>query len=261
MNLVLMNKNVSHRHSPMISIVVADDEPLARYKLGHLIRCEDDVQLVGEASSSADLLEVARLTRPDVIFVDFQMAGMDGFEALKTLSAKEGPLPRIVITAAHDRYAVRAFELNAVDYLLKPYAKERFQAALDRARLALRPSSPTLQNSRYDEKRDRLIFKSGGRILFIPMREIWFISAEENYVRLTTSSESHLLRDTISNFEMRLDPERFLRIHRSTIVNLRHVREMRSDGPRGELEAIMADGHRLSVSRGFRSRVTQLVSA
>ncbi|MDQ2842327.1 MAG: LytTR family DNA-binding domain-containing protein [Acidobacteriota bacterium] len=245
----------------MISAVITDDELLARHKLGYLLRGEPDVQVLGEATSGAELIELAKLTRPDIIFLDVQMAGMDGFDAVSALSVDTDWLPRVIFTTAYDKYAVRAFELNAVDYLLKPYTKERFQEALNRVRHHLSASNVAPRENSRDDQRDRLIFKTGGRIIFLPLHEICFISAEENYVRLVTSTESHLLRDTLSNFEKRLDPKRFLRIHRSTILNLRYIREMRSDGPRGELHAIMANGIRLPVSRGFRSRVTELVIA
>jgi two-component system LytT family response regulator len=245
----------------MITALITDDEPLARHKLGHLLRAESDVQVLGEASSGSEMIELARLTNPDLIFLDVQMPGMDGFDAMSALSLDSDRLPRIIFTTAYDTYAVRAFELNAVDYLLKPYTKERFQEALNRARHDISLDSVLTHNSKREDQKDRLIFRSSGRIIFLPMHEIWFVSAEENYVRLTTSTESHLLRDTISNFEKRLDRKRFLRIHRSTIINLRYVKEMRSDGPRGELDAVMANGHCLPVSRGFRSRVTELLTA
>jgi two-component system LytT family response regulator len=245
----------------MISTVITDDEVLARLKLRELIQTEPDVQLVGEASSARETVELVRATKPALLFLDIQMPEMDGFDAIRDLSNDGStPLPRIIFTTAYDKYAVRAFELHAIDYLLKPYTRQRFQEALVRAREVLRePTGAKPAGS--PAKLDRLVFKSGGRIIFLPFDELQAVHAEQNYVRLATASGTHMLRETMSSFEARLDPSLFARIHRSTIVNLRHVKEVRSDITPGEYSVVLLSGTKLPVSRGYRSRLTELVSA
>ena len=248
----------------MISAVITDDEVLARQKLSQLLREEPDVELLGEASSAMEAIELVKATRPDVLFLDIHMPGMDGFDTITAMS-DEGvvPLPRIIFTTAYDKYALKAFEIHAVDYLLKPYTRERFKEALARARAQLEQAktSPATAEAGREAPLDRLIFKSRGRIVFLPISELFWVTAEENYVRLSTNSENHMLRDTISNFESRLDPTKFLRIHRSTIVNLKYVKEIRTDSLRGEFAVVMTNGQKLSVSRGYRPKIMELVTA
>ena len=244
----------------MISVVITDDELLARHRLGRMLRDQPDFRVVGEASSGQELVQLAHLARPDLIFLEIQMPGLNGLQALEALDLEGEAHPRIIFTTAHDKYAARAFDMGAVDYLLKPYSQARFQQALDRARLEISDRGFTNPGARKDEQKDRLIFKSGGRIIFLPIHEILTVTAEENYLRITTATESHLLRETMSNFEARLDPKRFLRIHRSTIVNVRYVKEMKRSGPRGVLRTVMANGRSYPVSRGYRSRIAELVT-
>jgi two-component system LytT family response regulator len=248
----------------MISTVITDDEVLARLKLRELIQSEADVQLVGEASSAKETVELVRATQPALLFLDIHMPEMDGFEAIRDLSNDGAhPVPRIIFTTAYDKYAVRAFELHAVDYLLKPYTRERFQEALARARELIREPNGNegARTARPSSKLERLVFKSGGRIVFLPLDELHVVYAEQNYVRLATVDGTHMLRETMSSFESRLDPRIFVRIHRSTIVNLRHVKEIRTDATPGEYSVRMLNGTRLPVSRGYRSRLTELVTA
>lgn len=244
----------------MISVVITDDELLARHRLGRMLRDEPDIRVLGEASSGQEMVELAQLAQPDLIFLDVQMPGLNGLEALEALGLDGEIPPRIIFTTAHDQYAARAFDLRAVDYLLKPYSHARLQQALNRARHEIIGRGPAQPGTRKDEQKDRLIFKSGGRIVFLPIHEIWTITAEENYLRIATANESHLLRETMSRFETRLDPRRFLRIHRSTIVNVRYVKEMKREGPRGDLQTVMANGRCYPVSRGYRSKIAELVT-
>lgn len=249
----------------MIPAVITDDEVLARQKLIQLLRDEKDIHVVGESSSAAETIELVRATRPELLFLDIQMPGMDGFDAIAALSA-EGtiPLPRIIFTTAYDKYALRAFDIHAVDYLLKPFTRERLKDAVQRARDHIekfRDPSAEAEDRQLPvrEYLERLVFKSRGRILFLPISEIYWITAEENYVRICTGKESHLLRDTMTNFEGRLNPQTFLRIHRSAIVNLQHVKEIRTDNEGGDSTVIMCNGQKLPVSRTYRTRIAELL--
>jgi two-component system LytT family response regulator len=243
-----------------IRIILADDEVLARQKLRLLLKEEGGCEIVGECASAAETVELAGATQPDLVFLDIRMPGMDGFDVINALSARSDfIMPRIVFTTAYDQYAVRAFEVHAVDYLLKPFAAERLRAALQRFRERTAPGEVT------DATRDsgtsftsRIIFKSRGRILFLSVSEIQLITAEENYVRISTAAETHLLRETMVRLEERLDPELFLRVHRSSIVNLQYVREMRIDSE-GDASVILVNGKEVPVSRSYRSRIQRLI--
>jgi two-component system LytT family response regulator len=248
-----------------LRIVIADDEVLARQKLLQLLRDEPGVEVVGEGANALETIDLVQFTQPDVLLLDVRMPGMDGFGVLSTLSsfAPLG-LPSVIFTTAHDQYALKAFEVHAVDYLLKPFTRERLQIALQHAREqrehAQRPSTGAAKSTQKKEYTNRLVFRSKGRILFLQIAEIRWIGAEENYVRISAGKESHMLRNTMANFETRLDPEVFLRVHRSAIINLQHVKEFRSDGSDRECFVTMSDGQKLPVSRGYRSRITGLIA-
>lgn len=246
-----------------IQTLVADDEVLARQNLLQLLREEPDVRVVGEGANGAEIIDLVQLTKPDLLFLGIQMPETDGFNILSNLSSQSIHLPRIIFTAANDQYALKAFEIHAVDYLLKPFTRDRLKDALQHAREQLessersRSSDPGEQRGAY---RGRLVFRSKGRILFLPFSDIRWVGAEKNYIRICTAKESHLLRDTMTNFEEKLDPSVFMRVHRSTIINLQYVKEFRRGSYDGESYVLMLDGHRLPVSRGFRSRITNLAA-
>jgi two-component system LytT family response regulator len=244
----------------MIHTVLADDEVLARQKLRQLLRNEPEIEIVGEGATASETLELVRATKPLLLFLDIQMPGMNGFDVASELRAsKLVPMPHIIFTTAHDQYALRAFEIHATDYLLKPFTQERLSSAVERARneilhLAQNPRSSTaIQNG--SSYTSRIVFKSRGRIIFLPVSDIRSIRAEENYVRINTQSESHLLRETMAHLEEKLDPEMFLRVHRCSIVNLEHVKEVRT-GHDGEYSVVLVGGEKLSMSRSYRSRLT-----
>jgi two-component system LytT family response regulator len=247
----------------MMRAVIADDEVLARQKLRALLRHESDVEIVGECASAAETIELVRATRPELLFLDIRMPDMDGFDLAESLSADEkDAIPHLILTTAYDQYAVRAFEIHAVDYLLKPFTVERLRAAVQRARhraefadnRTIEPASES-NEPRYTT---RIVFKSRGRILFLPVDEIRWIGAEENYVRIRTATESHLLRDTMTRIETRLDPSVFLRVHRSSIVNLRYVKEVKSQAD-GEAIVVLTNGESVAMSRSYRSRIYKLL--
>lgn len=247
-----------------IRTVIADDEVLARQKLRQLLAGEKDIEIVGEGSTGLETVDLVRFAKPDLLFLDIHMPDMDGFDMLAALSGEdEAQLPCVIFTTAYDQYALRAFEINAVDYLLKPFAHERLSLAVERARnqiAAARQPVRSRQTPEASHHTTRIVFKSKGRILFLPVSDIRWIGAEENYVRVSTGKESHLLRETMARLEARLDPEVFIRVHRSTIVNLQYVREIRSDAQEGESFVLMNDGQKLPVSRGFRTRIAQLMA-
>ena len=244
----------------MIQAVLADDEVLARQKLRQLLRDEQDIEIVGECASANETVELVRATKPALLFLDIRMPGMDGFDVIGALeSEKNLPMPAIIFTTAYDQYALRAFEIHAVDYLLKPFTPERLRSAIQRVRgefagdVAARGNGHNQNTSPYTT---RIVFKSRGRILFLPVSEIRWIGAEENYVRLCTEHETHLLRETMAHLEERLDPHSFMRVHRSFIVNLQYVKEVRTDHD-GECSVMMLDGHKIAMSRSYKSRILE----
>jgi two-component system LytT family response regulator len=194
------------------------------------------------------------------------MPGMDGFALLDHLSARnDSSIPRVIFTTAYDCHALRAFEINAVDYLLKPFTADRLQTAVERAReeilgAARQSASPGRENHECRRYTNRLVFKSRGRILFLPVSDIRWIGAEENYVRISTATESHLLRHTFGDMEERLDPGIFMRVHRSAMVNLHFVKEVRTE-PQGEFAVILVDGRKVPMSRSYHVRILQRLHA
>jgi two-component system LytT family response regulator len=244
----------------MIHTVIADDEVLARQKLRQLLRNEPEIDVVGEGATASETIDLVRATKPQLLFLDIQMPGMDGFDiAMELCTSNLTPKPHIIFTTAHDQYALRAFEIHAMDYLLKPFSQERLSSAVDRARKEILLSSqqpagngaPGQNGSHYTT---RIVFKSRGRIVFLPVSDIRWISAEENYVRICTQNETHLLRETMARLEEKLDPNMFLRVHRSSIVNLQHVKEVRTEAD-GEYAVVLVNGEKLTMSRGYRSRI------
>jgi two-component system LytT family response regulator len=248
----------------VIQTLLADDEVLARQKLRELLRTDSAVEIVGEAASGSEVLELVRATAPQVLFLDVRMPGMDGFDVIRQLSAsKNVVMPHVIFSTAYDQYALRAFESRAVDYLLKPYTAERLHAAVQKAReqvliaehRAGRNGTGEENGSTYPT---RIVFKSRGRILFLRVAEIRWIGAEENYVRVCTGTETHLLRETMSAIEEKLDPQTFLRVHRSAIVNLHFVKEVRTEA-QGEFAVLLTNGQKVAMSRSYHSRVRAML--
>jgi two-component system LytT family response regulator len=244
----------------MIQAVLADDEVLARQKLRQLLREIPEIEVVGEGATAAETIDLVRATKPDLLFLDVRMPDMDGFDIVGALSSAGDPsMPCIIFTTAYDRYALRAFEIHAVDYLLKPFTSERFHAAVNRALEQIQLSKQTPKSNLPKGQNGapyttRIVFKSKGRILFLPVSEICWIGAEENYVRICTQSETHLLRETMAHIEEKLDPNTFLRVHRSSIVNLQYVKEVRPEID-GEYGVFLINGQKISMSRSYRSRI------
>jgi two-component system, LytTR family, response regulator len=246
----------------MIHAVLADDEVLARQKLRQLLRDDRDIEIVGESATALETIELVKATNPELLFLDIRMPGMDGFDVVGALAGQpEVSLPRIIFTTAYDQYAVRAFEVNAVDYLLKPFTRERLHTAIERVREHSQMKQQELSTGNGNSKgvnfyTNRIIFKSRGRILFLPVSDIRWIGAEGNYVRLCTATETHLLRETMAHLEERLDPRGFLRVHRSFIVNLKYVKEVRRE-TNGDSVVIMDSGHKVALGRSYRAYLNE----
>lgn len=248
----------------MIQTLLIDDELLALRKLRRLLNDEPEIQIVGEASSAAEALEGIMTRSPQLLFLDVRMPGMGGIELIDKLSAdSDVTMPHIVFTTAYDHYALRAFELRAVDYLLKPFTQQRLHSAVEHAReqiaiaakTSCRPQTRTINREAYTS---RIVFKSRGRILFLPVTDIRWIGAEENYVRICTEKETHLIRETMTAMEQKLDPRMFLRVHRSAIVNLQFVKEVRTES-QGDFVVCLVNGQRVSMSRSYHSRLGDLL--
>jgi two-component system, LytTR family, response regulator len=250
----------------VIRTLLIDDETLALRKLRRLLNDEPDVQVVGETSSASDAFEAIKAMAPQLLFLDVRLPGMGGMELIERIADDpEIELPQIIFTTAYDHYALRAFELRAIDYLLKPFTAERLHSAIERARSQMkvpcRSSKPHAypQAGNRDPYTARIVFKSRGRILFLPVTDIRWIGAEENYVRICTDKESHLLRETMTGIEQKLDPQMFLRVHRSAIVNLQFVKEVRTES-QGDFVVHLVNGQRVSMSRSYHSRLGDLLA-
>ena len=249
-----------------LRILYADDEPLARQRLADLLGEEDDVDVVAACADGEEAAQAIVQERPDVALLDVQMPGLTGFEVVEAVGAED--LPVVIFITAHDEFALRAFDAHAIDYLLKPVAPDRFRHALERARAQvmqrrqgaappdLRALLETLAGrAGYPE---RFAVRVGHRLLFVPVQTIDWIGAEGNYARLHAGKQTHLVRDTMAALERRLDPRHFLRIHRSTIVNLRRVREIQTLSSRAFV-LILEDGTKLESSGGYRRPIQEWI--
>ena len=253
------------------SALIVDDEPVARARVRRLLEEEQDIEVVGESRNGVEALTHIRELAPDLLFLDVQMPGKDGFQVLEDLGAEETPV--VIFLTAFDKYAVRAFEAAALDYLLKLFDEERFARAVARARAQLAQLAQLKKESDVEgqpgEDRaeaadalggeptrhlERVIIRTGGRVLFRRADEIDWIEAYGNYVRLHIEKAAYLLRETISGLEERLDPQRFARIHRSTLVQVDRISEVR---PliNGQWRVTLRDGTQLTMSRRYRRRL------
>ncbi len=248
--------------SPQISVLIVDDESLAREMLREMLQTDRQVVIVGESANGREAVEAIQTHAPDLIFLDVQMPELGGFEVLEALGGS--PIPHIIFVTAYDQYAVRAFEVHALDYILKPFDRDRFDAAWRRARAHILHQ----QNGGTDQRilqlleelkagnkyLERLVIKSGGRIYFLETSDIDWIEAEGNYVSVHSGKKSHLLRETISSLESQLDPKKFVRIHRSSIVRIDRIQELQP-WFHGEYRVILNSGTQLTLSRNYREKL------
>jgi two-component system LytT family response regulator len=248
----------------MLRVVVADDQPMARERLVSLLAAEPGIELAGTAASGPEAVDCIRDVSPDLVFLDLQMPGMDGFKVIEAIGVDR--MPATVFVTAHDEYAVRAFEVQAIDYLLKPFGRQRFQSALARARRYLERErqgemagrlAELLRTGRSPEAiGERLLVKSGGRISFVDVESIDWVEAEGNYVRLHAGDQVHLMRETMNALIDKIGSHRFFRIHRSRIVNVKRVKELLIAGG-GDYQVVLFDGTQLGLSRLYRDALQQ----
>ena len=245
-----------------MNVLIVDDERLAREKIRALLAAHDDVDVVGEAADASEAVAEIRRLKPDLVFLDIQMPGADGFDVVRKL--RGGTLPAIVFVTAHDEYAVRAFEVEAIDYLLKPFDRRRFNEALRRARKRIDGEAPPdadkllaaierMRASRWS----RFVVKGRARMTLVPASDVDWIEADGKYVRLHCGSAKHLIRESISEVESRLGADEFARIHRGAIVNLRKVKEIYR-GFGGDYIVALSSGAKLTVSRRYWSKIRHL---
>jgi two-component system LytT family response regulator len=248
-----------------IRTLIVDDEPLARDRLRQLLEAEPEIQIIGECADGREALATIRGASPDLVFLDVQMPELDGFGVLEALAGQ--PMPVIVFVTAHDQFALRAFEVHAVDYLLKPFDRDRFQAALrhamEQARnkaagLHAEPQAAVLAQLRPRTKPlDRLAVKSGAHIVWVPLDDIDWIESADNYVELHVGPRSHLLRETLNALEERLPPGKLVRISRSAMVNPQRIEELRRL-LYGGYELRLTNGATLTLSRRYRHKLPTL---
>jgi two-component system LytT family response regulator len=247
-----------------IRALVVDDEPLAREIIREMIRRDTEISVIGECGNGMDAVTMIETERPDMVFLDIQMPEMDGFAVIEAVGAQD--MPVVVFVTAYDQYAVNAFKVHALDYILKPFDWERFADALLRAKSQIRRESDLSdkldallrQMRKKHDFVERLIIKTNGRVIFLRTEEIDWIEAEGNYVRLHIGKDSYLQRDTIGGMEAKLDPTQFPRIHRSAIVNIDRVQELRP-WFQGDYCVILRNGKELPLSRNYWDKLRQIL--
>ena len=227
----------------MIRAVVVDDEPIARSNIRTLLKSDPEIEVVAECGSGAEALTAIRAQKPELAFLDIEMPECDGFDVLELLGT-DAP-PAIVFVTAYDTYAIRAFEAEALDYLLKPFDDERFARTLERAKRHLSKSRPLPHVAK------TVIVKSAGRVVFLPLTDVDWIESADYYSRLHVGSKTQLLRRSMTDLERELDPSLFRRIHRSAIVRLDRVSRLETSEA-GEFDVVLIDGTRIPVSRRHR---------
>lgn len=248
-----------------IRALIVEDEPLARERLRMLLADEPDVEIVGECADGRRAVSAIRALDPDLVFLDIQLPELDGFGVVEEVGPER--MPVVVFVTAYDQHAMRAFDVYALDYLLKPYKRERLRRAVERARALLRGGKggglseqllSLLESVRPGPRPvERLLIRSPGRVYFIRAGEIDWVEAEGNYVRIHAGKETHFLRDTLGGMEARLDPHKFVRIHRSVVVNVESIQELQPLFS-GDYTVILHDGRRLTLSRGHKEKLLSL---
>lgn len=245
-----------------IRVIIVDDEPLARDKLRVFLARHPQLELVGEASDGLEAVRIIDTLRPDLVLLDVQMPELDGFETLSAL--EQEPLPHVIFITAFDQYAVKAFELGALDYLLKPVAPDRFDLAMTRAIDELSSARPGALADRLTRaleamapsrpRVERFLVKEKDRSRFVALSEVDWVEAAGNYLKLHTRGGTHLIRATMKEVEARVDPAAFARIHRTTLVNLARVKYL-EPWSHGDQRVVLESGERLTLSRRYRDRL------
>lgn len=247
-----------------VRTLIVDDEELARERLRTLLERESDLEIIGECADGKSALKTIQKEKPQLVFLDVQMPEMTGFEVLEAIPEEQRP--NVVFVTAHDKFALKAFDVHAVDYLLKPFDRERLQTALKRAldKVRIRPAEASAENvsSLLEEVRgkplDRLMVKSGGRMLLIKVDDLDWLEAADNYVNLHVGNEAHMMRETMNSLEQKLPPDKFMRISRSSMVNIERIKELQPMF-HGEYVVILKNGTKLTLSRTYRDKLAKLM--
>lgn len=235
--------------------IIADNEPLALQQLEKFLSEEDDIELAASCRNGQTALDAIDQHHPELVFLDIEMPEMNGIEVMETLGNDN--LPFVVFVTAFDEYAVKAFEVNALDYLLKPFNKKRFSETLVRAKKYIRQFSKSDMNHNETAKSSkqgnlsRLLVKTSKKMFFVNVEDIDWIESSGNYAKIVTSEDNHLIRSTLKYLEERLDPQKFVRVHKSTIVNLNRVKELKQWFT-GDYEILLKNGEKLKMSRNYR---------
>jgi two-component system LytT family response regulator len=242
-----------------IRTVIVDDEPLARKRIKRLLADEPDISVIGECGSGPETIKVIQEASPDLLFLDIQMPGMGGFEVLQSIP--EGGMPIIIFVTAYDQHALKAFEVHALDYLLKPFKQDRFKQAVERARDYLRKNgrpdlnpglAALIAKLRAEQNYlTRFMVKSSNRVVLVRAGEVDWIESAANYALLHVGDKTHIVRETMQALEVKLSPKTFQRISRSVIVNLERVKELQPMS-KGQYVIMLANGRQLTMSRGIR---------
>jgi two-component system, LytTR family, response regulator len=242
-----------------IRALIVDDEPLARKRIKRLLADEADISAIDECGTGRDAIKIIQDTSPDLLFLDVQMPEIDGFKVLQSIRGER--MPVVIFVTAYDQHAVKAFEVHALDYLLKPFKRDRFKRALERARIQLAKGggyeahaglAALIAKLRADDNYlSRFMVKSYNRVVFIKANEVDWIESAANYALLHVDDKTHIVRETMQALEVKLSPKIFQRISRSVIVNLERVKELQPMG-KGQYVIILVNGKRLTMSRGIR---------
>ena len=238
-----------------IKALIVDDEPLARQLLREYLSIHHDIEVVAECGNGFDALKCVTELEPDLLFLDIQMPKLDGFEVLELID----PGPAVIFVTAYDQYAMRAFDAHAVDYLLKPFGADRFEKALERAKARLGERTLPIEMAAArpaSERPQRIVVKDGTRVHVIPLEKLDYVEAQDDYVALHSGGKTFLKQQPIGSLESALDPARFIRVHRSAIVNLERVARIEPYGKESRL-AILHDGARIPVSRSSYARLLE----
>jgi two-component system LytT family response regulator len=251
---------------PRIRTLIVDDEPLAREIIRNLLRKDKDVEILGECSNGLEAVTAIEAQNPDLVFLDVQMPELDGFAVLDALDSES--IPAVIFVTAYDHYAVRAFEVLALDYLLKPFNRDRFNKTLQRAKAEILYGKGGQWNQKIvnlleeiksqQEYVKLLVIKLRGRVVFLRTEEIDWIEAEGNYVNIHAGAETYLYRETIGGMEAQLDAREFPRIHRSAIVNIKRIQELRPLF-HGEYSVVLRDGTELPLSHNYKEKLRHLL--
>ena len=246
---------------PNFKVLIVDDERLSRRRIRRLLTLDPECEVIGECSNGAEAVRTLESARPDLLFLDIQMPELDGFEVVHALKQVK---PLIVFTSAFDDYALRAFDVQAFDYLLKPFEGRRFLESVRRAKTRVTQERSGVGDQRLFElfenftknqrAPDRIAVRNNGRVVFLKLEDIDWIEASDNYVCLHCGRDTHVVRETMSDLESRLDPAKFLRVHRSAIVNLDQIRELQP-WFRGDFRVILRDGTELTLTKNHREKL------